>query len=322
MEPVRDDLSNQLPLELFDWPLQRPRPKFRDRRWIHGLLLALTIGSTTLVGMSHYASFRSDFLTRPAGLSLGSLLLGGLWYSATIIAILGCHELGHYLACRYYDVDASLPYFIPLPFVLSGTLGAFIHIREMIPSKRTLFDIGVAGPIAGFLVAIPALFLGLSMSRVVQIPTGVPLTELGEPLLFKALSALVWGSTPDGYSLSLHPVAFAAWFGLLVTALNLFPFGQLDGGHISYAVFGRASRYVSMATVGAAVVLTYFSLSWIAWTTLMVVALYKFGPYHPPTRDEQLPLDRPRQAVALFALVIFVLCFTPAPIGPTELLRP
>ena len=288
---------------------------------MHALLFVLTIGSTTLVGMSHYASFSSDFLARSVAPALGSLFGGGLWYSGTILAILGSHELGHYLTCRYYDVDASLPYFIPVPILMSGTLGAFIHIREQIPSKRTLFDIGVAGPIAGFLVAIPALFLGLTMSRVVRIPPNVPLTELGEPLLLKLFSALIWGSTPDGYSLSLHPVAFAAWFGLLVTALNLFPFGQLDGGHISYAVFGRASRYVSLGTVGVALVLTSFSISWIAWTALMVAALFRFGPNHPPTADEEQPLDRSRQVVAAIALLIFALCFTPAPIGPTELLR-
>ena len=288
---------------------------------MHALLLLLTIGSTTLVGISHYASFTSDFLPRPVAASFGSLLGGGLWYSATILAILGCHELGHYLTCRYYGVDASMPYFIPAPIVMSGTLGAFIHIREQIPSKRTLFDIGVAGPIAGFLVAIPALLLGLTMSRVVRIPPDVPLMTLGEPLLLKLFAAVIWGTPPEGYDLSLHPVAFAAWFGLLVTALNLFPFGQLDGGHISYAVFGRASRYVSLATIGVAVVLTSFSVSWIVWTALMVAALLRFGPNHPPTADEEEPLDRPRQAVALFALLIFVLCFTPAPIGPAEILR-
>ena len=317
MDPVHDPPIS-LPDGFYEWP-PRVRPKFQDRRWLHALLLGLTMASTTLVGMSHYASFRSDFLTRPVGLSFVPLLAGGLWYSVTILAILGCHELGHYLACRYYDVDASLPYFIPVPIVLSGTLGAFIQIREQIPSKRKLFDIGIAGPIAGFLVAVPALFFGLTMSRIVRIPPNIPLSELGEPLIFKLVSGLVWGTPPDGYSLSLHPVAFAAWFGLLVTALNLFPFGQLDGGHISYAVFGRASRYVTMATVGIAVVLTFFSISWLVWTALMVVALLRFGARHPPTIDEQ-PLDRTRTVVAVFALIMFALCFTPTPIGPAELL--
>ena len=155
-------------------------------------------------------------------------------YSGTILAILGCHELGHYFACRYYDVDASLPVFLPVPPpFLTGTLGAFIRIRQPIPSKRMLFDIGIAGPIAGFLVAVPALFIGVAMSHVVRIPENTGgMVELGEPLLFKLASWMWWGTQPDGYSLNMHPVAFAAWFGLLATALNLFPIGQLDGGHI------------------------------------------------------------------------------------------
>ena len=149
-----------------------------------------------------------------------------------------------------------------------------------------LFDIGIAGPIAGFLVAVPALIFGLTMSHVVRVPQNVPLLELGEPLLFKIMSTLIWGSVPAGYSLNLHPVAFAAWFGLLATALNLFPVGQLDGGHISYAVLGRYSTYVTLATVGVALGLTWFSTSWLVWTVLMIVMLARFGPRHPPTIDE------------------------------------
>lgn len=227
MDPARYDVRPP-----FEW--QAPRRKFQDRRWVHLLLLVLTIGSTTFAGTIHYLSFLSDFASPPTGLSTSAMIAGGLWYSVTILAILGCHEFGHYLACRYYDVDASLPFFLPVPFPLTGTLGAFIRIREPILSKRVLFDIGIAGPIAGFLVALPALVLGVALSHVVRVPTDVPLYELGEPLLFKLVSGLLWGSPPDGYSLNLHPVAFAAWFGLLATALNLFPIGQLDGGHISY----------------------------------------------------------------------------------------
>src|SRR5262249_42476415 len=147
-----------------------------------------------------------------AQITLGTIIRG-LWYTATILAILGCHELGHYFACRYYDVDASLPFFLPMPVVMTGTLGAFIRIREPIPTKPKLFDIGIPGPIAGFVVAVPALFIGLSMSRIAAVPQGFTGVELGEPLLFKLASWLVWGSIPDGYSVNLHPVAFAAWFG-------------------------------------------------------------------------------------------------------------
>jgi membrane-associated protease RseP (regulator of RpoE activity) len=214
----------------------QPRPKFRDRRAVVWALFIITVLTTTFAGVGHYLSFLSDF--RPLGrIALSaSLVTHGLLYSATILAILGCHELGHYFACRYYDVDASRPYFMPFPFAITGTLGAFIKIREPIPSKRMLFDIGIAGPIAGFVVALPALFIGISLSHVVRVPADFVGAELGEPLLFKLMSWMIWGPIQDGYSLNLHPIAFAAWFGLLATALNLMPMGQLDGGHISYAV--------------------------------------------------------------------------------------
>jgi membrane-associated protease RseP (regulator of RpoE activity) len=266
--------------------------------------------------------FLADFtpLTHIPGLS-AALVLRGLWYSGTILAILGCHELGHYFACRYYDVDASLPFFLPIPISITGTLGAFIKIREPIPTKRMLFDIGIAGPIAGFLVAVPALFLGVAMSHVVRLPPGFGGMELGEPLLFQLAERLIVGTTPAGYSLNLHPMAFAAWFGLLATALNLFPIGQLDGGHISYAVLGRRSSQVTLATLAIAIGLSYFAISWRVWTVLMIVMLFAFGRHHPPTFDEHVPLDRTRLWLALFALFMFIVCFTPAPIEPAQLLR-
>jgi membrane-associated protease RseP (regulator of RpoE activity) len=285
-------------------------------------LFALTIVTTTFAGAGHYASFLNDFsagggLPRP----LPVLLLGGLWYSGTILAILGCHELGHYFACRYYDVDASRPFFIPFPFLLTGTMGAFIKIREPIPSKRMLFDIGIAGPIAGFVVAVPTLFLGLWMSHVVRLPADTSnLAYLGEPLLFRFASWLLWGTQPDGYSLNMHPMAFAAWFGMLATALNLFPIGQLDGGHICYSVLGpRWSTGVTFVTIGVAIGLAFFASSWMVWTGLMLVLLVMFGPRHPRVFDEHVPLDRTRRLFALFAVVMFVLCFTPAPITLSNL---
>ena len=289
--------------------------------WLHVLLFALTVATTTLVGADQYAAYLSDFVSRELPMPLGPLLVRGLWYSATILGILGCHELGHYFACRYYDVDASLPFFLPFPPpMLTGTLGAFIRIREPIPQKRMLFDIGIAGPIAGFLVLVPALFIGLSLSRVVPLPTDFSGLELGEPLLFKFAATLIWGTVPDGYSLNLHPMAFAAWFGMLATALNLFPLGQLDGGHIAYAVLGSRSTYVTFATLGAAVVLASFSSSWLVWTILMVAMLFMFGPRHPRVFDEHVPLNRSRLILAFAALVIFILCFTPTPIQPLELI--
>jgi membrane-associated protease RseP (regulator of RpoE activity) len=184
-----------------------------------------------------------------------------------------------------------------------------------------LFDIGIAGPIAGFLVAVPTLLLGLSLSRVVPLPPQFSGYELGEPLLFKLGSWLIWGNVPDGYSLNMHPIAFAAWFGLLATALNLFPIGQLDGGHISYAVLGRRSTTVTMVMMAVAIGLSYFYASWIVWTILMIAMLLAFGPRHPRTVDEHVPLDTGRRMLALFALLMFVLCFTPAPIQPMDFIK-
>jgi len=317
LEPLRDDSGFVMPPEVV-W---QPRPKFQDRVWLHVLLFLLTIATTTWVGVYHYLGFLADFRPLAAVPATGvALAIRGLWYSATILAILGCHELGHYVACRYYDVDASLPFFLPVPISITGTLGAFIRIREPIPQKRMLFDIGIAGPLAGFVVAVPALFIGVWMSHVVRVPPNFDGVELGEPLLFKAAEWLIWGSIPDTYSLNLHPIAFAAWFGLLATALNLFPIGQLDGGHISYAVLGPRSTYITVASIATAILLAArFSSSWIVWTGLMVVMLIVFGPRHPRVFDEDVPLDRSRVILAVVALVIFILCFTPAPIS--ELIR-
>lgn len=301
-------------------PVVQARPKFQDRRWLHLGLLLMTLVTTTLVGADHYAAFLADFERGPLPMAIPQLIVRGLWYSGTILLILGAHELGHYLACRYYQVDASLPFFIPAP-LLTGTLGAFIRIREPIPSKRMLFDIGAAGPFAGFVLAVPALFIGLSLSHVVRIPEDFPGFWLGEPLLFKAAAWLTWGSVPDGYSLNMHPMAFAAWFGLLATALNLFPVGQLDGGHIAYAVLGRRSTQLTLAAIVVAIALTFVSTSWLVWTALMVLMTLTFGPRHPRTLDEHVPLDWPRIWLALAAFVIFVLCFTPNPIEPINLLQ-
>src|SRR5260370_40331318 len=153
----------------------QPAPKFQDRVWLHVLLFALTIASTMVAGAQQYLGFLDDFrgsATLP--MSLGALFIRGFWYAGTILAILGCHELGHYFACRYYDVDASLPFFIPVPVLLTGTMGAFIRIREPIRTKPMLFDIGIAGPITGFAAAVPALFIGMAMSKVDPAPSQMP----------------------------------------------------------------------------------------------------------------------------------------------------
>ena len=301
--------------------------KFQDRRWLHLTLFLLTLLSTVLIGADQHLLFVSDIGRIPVEISTVQYVLGGLWYSATILLILGAHELGHYLACRYYQVDASLPFFIPMPLMLTGTLGAFIKIREPIPTKRMLFDIGIAGPLAGFVFAVPALFVGIALSKVVRspemaaLPPGMIVLELGEPLLYKAATWLMWGTIPDGMSLDMHPMAFAAWFGLFATAVNLFPIGQLDGGHIAYAVLGRRSTAVTIASLCAAISLTYVSSFWVVWTVLLVVMTLMMGPRHPRTIDEDVPIDRTRKWLAAVAVVIFAACFSHNPIEPQELVR-
>lgn len=179
-----------------------------------------------------------------------------------------------------------------------------------------LFDIGLAGPIAGFIIAVPALFIGLGLSMLDRVPADFNGVELGEPLLFRAAAWMVWGTAPDGMSINMHPMAFAAWFGLLATALNLFPLGQLDGGHVAYAVLGRRSTLLTLGTVVVAIGLTFVSSSWVVWTVLMVVMLLVIGPRHPPTLDDSSPLGTARIALAVVGLIMLVVCFTPAPIEP------
>ncbi len=303
----------------FDYapPVREPGP---DRVWLHVVLFLLTLGTTTYVGAAHYLSFISHFGMRPVQFTSGTLWYG-LWYSLSILGILGAHEMGHYFACRYYRIDATLPFFIPVPFVLTGTFGAVIRIRQPILRKAALFDIGIAGPIAGFVVAVPLLFYGMSISNVLPVPPTMEGMELGEPLLFKFASWVFWGHVSTPFSVNLHPVAFGAWFGLLATALNLFPIAQLDGGHISYAVFGRRSTQITFAALGVAVLLNIFSYSWLVWTLLAVAMLFVAGPRHPPVLDEDVPLDPVRTWLAVGALLMFIVCFTPAPIQPLDLLR-
>jgi membrane-associated protease RseP (regulator of RpoE activity) len=295
-------------------------PRSQDRLWLHVVLFVATLATTTIAGGGHWLGFASDFQPVSLHFTWISFALNGLWYSVTILAILGAHEAGHYFACRYYRVDASIPYFIPAPLPLTGTVGAFIRIRAPIYSKRVLFDVGVAGPIAGFIVTVPAMLLGLWMSRLVPIPPDFVGMELGEPLLFQGAAWIVWGHVPEGLSINLHPMAFAAWFGMLATALNLIPIGQFDGGHIAYAVFGRRAAWLTIASIGAAVGLSIYASSWTVWTIVAVVLLIKFGWQHPPTWDEHEPLDSERRWIALFALIMLIVCFTPAPISPMDLL--
>jgi membrane-associated protease RseP (regulator of RpoE activity) len=275
-----------------------PPKRFQHKYWIHIALFLATLASTTFVGR-----------TTPAWTS-------GLWYSLPILAILTAHEFGHYIACRIHSVDATLPYFIPAPFLpLTGTLGAVIKIREPFPNKRALFDIGVAGPIAGFVMLLPFLYWGVAHSTIVAIDHSQGSFELGEPLLLKLFSRIAFGVLPSNMELTIHQTGFAAWFGMLATALNLMPFGQLDGGHIAYAAFGRKARYISMVTLATMLLLSIWAISWISMAIMMAAMAFFLGFGHPYVIDEHEPLDPKRTLVAILALIIFIVCFTPVPIN-------
>ena len=313
------------PLDPYEEFIPKPLPPPHGRLWVQVALLIATLFSTTIAGGCHYLSFTQDLatsdlapVTTPTFMqTFGDPIfyLHGLWYSLTILAILGCHEMGHYVACLRYNVLATRPFFLPAPF-LTGTFGAFIRIKSRIPTKTALFDIGIAGPLAGFVMAVPALFIGLMLSRVDHLPQDQSgLIELGEPLLFKAAAWLVWGTVPQGSSINMHPMAFAAWFGLLATALNLFPISQLDGGHIAYAVLGRRSTPLTIVMIGVAVALSLQSSSWIVWTVLLLVMIGVLGPHHPPTLYDDEAVDGNRVMLAIVALLILIVCFTPVPIG-------
>ena len=292
---------NDQPFEWATYVPPAPPPKFQHRYWLHVVLFLATLASTAYVG-------GVDEQGRPD-------LVHGLWYALPILFILTCHEFGHYIACRIHDVDATLPFFLPMPFLpLTGTLGAVIRIKESFPSKRALFDIGVAGPIAGFVALIPFLIYGIAHSTVIHVDPNAESLWLGEPLLFKVIKYFTIGTLGPEQDIMIHPTGFAAWFGMLATSLNLLPFGQLDGGHISYAWFGRKSRFVSMATLAIALGLTIWSLSWISMAVMMTAMAWFLGFGHPTVIDEYEPLDTRRRAIAIAALVIFILCFTPVPI--------
>ena len=205
----------------------------------------------------------------------------GPWYAIPIMTILLSHELGHFFMCRKYNVEATLPYFIPIPFPPFGTFGAVIKMKGYIPSKKALFDIGAAGPIAGLVFAIPIIVIGLCCSKV--IPThGAHYMSLGEPILFSVIAKIVFGTVAEGYDIFLHPLAFAGWAGLFVTALNLLPVGQLDGGHIMYALLGEKSKIVfKIGVFGFCVIAILVYQGWVLFAILLLL----FGFRHPAPVD-------------------------------------
>lgn len=243
--------------------------------------------------------------------ALSVYLVGGPFLALGLLSILISHEMGHYVACRLYGVDATLPFFIPFPSMV-GTLGAFIRIRGLIPHRRALFDIGIAGPLAGFVVCLPVLVLGVLEATWAPITNGGQGPNyLGEPLLFQWAVHLLRGPAPEGMTLAIGPLGLAAWFGLLVTALNMMPVGQLDGGHVSYALWPRYAHLISRVGLVVCLLLLYLRPTWLLWTILLWVLGRR---PHPPTLANAAPMGRARLYVGLLGFAIFAVCFTPDPV--------
>ncbi len=285
---------------------------------VHTTLFLLTVLTTLSAGAVQAGA--NPFKTP-------SSLIQGMPFSITLLLILLTHEMGHYFAARWHKVPATLPYFIPGIPLFIGTFGAMIKIKGPILRKRALFDIGVSGPIVGFIFAVIAICVGLRFSSIVAID-GVVGIQLGEPILFDIISQIVIGNIPDHYDIVLHPIAFAGWVGLFITALNLIPIGQLDGGHIAYAMFGNRQALIAAILIlplllylGALNILTTIypwmeSLpgapgwqGWILWALLPLL----IGIRHPSVQDEYIPLDLTRQIIGWVTALIFIVCFVPSP---------
>jgi membrane-associated protease RseP (regulator of RpoE activity) len=310
-----------------------PESELSARRiFIHTLLFLITAVTTTITGASWVVrvpdnSWLDLFIGPPLAVIHETLagnlfpLTQGLIFTSTLLAILAAHEFGHYFACRYYGIRATLPFFIPAPpaVTLFGTFGAVIKIKAPITSRRALFDIGIAGPLAGFAVALPASIIGLAIARPAPFVESLPTEgiQFWDPLLFRIIS---WAlSTPP--MIDWNPVYWAAWGTLLVTALNLFPVGQLDGGHVLYAALGKqVHKWVSRLVVLATATLTILALVQhqppvYGFWTLVLLFLLKVG--HPPVAEDE-PLGRARTILAVVALIVFILCFMPFPITTTS----
>jgi membrane-associated protease RseP (regulator of RpoE activity) len=269
---------------------------------------------------------RSQFFKRIFGNQLRTTLIliiltifstwyvNGFSYAITIVITLLAHEMGHYLMCRKYGLRATLPFFIPFPFPMLnpfGTMGAVIRIEDRMPNRKVLFDVGIAGPLAGLVFTIPALLIGLKLSTVTNVSSiSSGSLMLGDSLLFKLFSWLIFGAIPEGSDVILHPIAFAGWAGLFVTALNLLPLGQLDGGHVLYALFGPNSSVIYKIVFSMFIgVCAFFYPGWF----LLILLLLWFGYNHPAPIDDFTPIDKRRRILGYVILIIFIISFTPVP---------
>jgi membrane-associated protease RseP (regulator of RpoE activity) len=290
----------------------------KNRVWLNILLFILTVLSTFVVGTSWSASYKyaeeisanPEFVVTLQMLMDTQVLSLSLIYAAVLLVILLGHELGHYLTCRYYRISATLPFFIPAP-TLVGTMGAFIKIKSPITRKRQLFDIGVAGPLASFVLSLPALVIGVALSKVVPSLPKEGTYYFGDPLLLKIIGAIFFKNVGPNQDVVLHPVAVAGWVGVLVTAMNLFPLGQLDGGHVSYAVFGPRAKAIGRVFLAVFVVMgIFFWAGWLVWALVIML----LGLKHPRIWDEDASLGTKRKIIGFLTLAVFILSFIPDPI--------
>lgn len=308
-------------------------PPQRERWWLHALLFAATLFSTVIAGsllsgyypVQFYALTLFDgwWLPVPVGIDV-RLLPAGLPFGLALVGILALHEAGHYFVARHYRISVTPPYFIPIPPYISviGTLGAFIRLRSPVLSRRHLLDVGAAGPLMSFFASLPILWWGLAHSRILSVPSEAPSLFLvrfaserfwlgGSPVLLAMCRALLDFPGP-GQVLEMHPVAFAGWLGLFVTALNLLPISQLDGGHILYAVLGPRQKALAWAFFLALIPLGLLWAGWWVWAVL-VFAIGRGRIQHPPLFDAGVGLNRQRVQVGLAMAAIFLLCFVPMP---------
>ena len=271
---------------------------------VHWILFLLTVFTTLLAGAIMEGA---QILDNPLD------LIKGVPFSFTLMFILGTHEFGHYYYAQKHKVDASLPFFIPAPpfLFLIGTFGAIIKIKSPIYRKDALLQIGAAGPIAGFIIAVPALILGLFLSDIVEKSDIQGALILGDSILMKILTWVTHPDLMESQDIMLHPIAFAGWIGLLVTMLNLLPIGQLDGGHVAYAMLGEKQKLIGQAAFILLVPLSFLSINWLVWGLLLLLLMRTVK--HPPIQDIHIPLSESDKRIGYICLLIFILCFIPAP---------
>lgn len=276
------------------------KPETKPKYGLNILLFIATILSTILAGSLN--SGGNPFT------NLSDLLLG-IPFSASIMAILTCHELGHYFVSRREGMMTSLPYFIPMPLHFIGTFGAIIRMKSIVPSRRALLRVGMAGPVAGFLVALPISILGIYLSDIALAPETEGVLRLGDSLLFWLLARLIHADIPQGYDLFLHPVAFAGWLGLFVTSMNLIPIGQLDGGHVTFSLFLKKRRLLYIPIFAAMIGLGMLWMGWYVWILLAAFIARR----DPVIQDTLTPLTTRQKIYAIIPLVILILTFVPQP---------